>query len=229
MKNNTLNFVTVCTEAYPVDYARKLHTRIKQISEIQFKHYCITDRPEQVFDWAEPLPQFVEAYGWWNKVNLFSPQMPKGDVLYMDLDIVVLKNFDDEIKCMLSNTATMSCVSDAITWMGERFSSSLMLFKEKSQVGIFEKFANETTNLKDRPGGDQVWIGPQLSNIYFIDDEFPNLKKNLKFHIASIDGNKLTLPLEINDDIKLIDCSGKPKPHELGFIPYIKNNWHNID
>jgi len=223
-----LNFVTVCTDSYPIEYARKLHTRVSSISKFKFNHYCITDRPDEVAEWATPIEPFVKASGWWNKVNLFSPQMPSGDILYMDLDIVILKNFDVEIEFMRSDSAPISCVSDAITWMGERFSSSLMLIKEYCHTNIFQQFENNFQNLVNRPGGDQVWIGPQLSNVYYIDDDYPNFKKNLKFHLANIEDNKLSLPLHIDENIKLIDCTGRPKPHELIALPYIKHNWHDI-
>ena len=32
----------------------------------------------------------------------------------------------------------------------------------------------------------------------------------------------------IDKSIKLIDFGGKPKPHELEKLPYIKNNWHLV-
>ena len=32
----------------------------------------------------------------------------------------------------------------------------------------------------------------------------------------------------INDKIKLIDCGGWPKPHEINNIPYIVENWQKI-
>jgi hypothetical protein len=75
-------------------------------------------------------------------------------------------------------------------------------------------------------GGDQVWTGPRLDSVYYIDDDYPNLKKNLKFHLAKKIGNKLELPTHIECEIKLVDCGGRPKPHELEALPYVKENWH---
>ena len=45
--------------------------------------------------------------------------------------------------------------------------------------------------------------------------------------IAKNDSN-ITLPLTISSDIKMIDCGGRPKPHELQALSYIKQNWHDV-
>ena len=54
-------------------------------------------------------------------------------VLYMDLDIIIAKNFDEEIATVISGGKDVNCVSDAIGWMGEKFSSSLMILKSYSR------------------------------------------------------------------------------------------------
>ena len=37
-----------------------------------------------------------------------------------------------------------------------------------------------------------------------------------------------SLPTELPESIKLVDCGGKPKPHQLNMLPYIKQNWHDV-
>ena len=51
----------------------------------------------------------------WNKVNLFSEDMPPGYILYMDLDIVIINNFDDEILAVLDAGHEMNCVQTPLT------------------------------------------------------------------------------------------------------------------
>jgi len=223
-----LNLVTVCVDAYPMIYAMKLHRRFQNVSNLKVAHWCITDRPDELPDFIQPIEPFKKSKGWWNKINLYSPKMPEGDILYMDLDIVILKNFDQEIIKMTEHAADMCCVSDAIGWMGEKFSSSLMCFKSGANAGIFKRFEKEEAMINNLAGGDQVWTGPLLQSIYYIDETFPNLKKNLKFHLAKNINNELCLPISVCDQIKLIDCGGQPKPHQLEGLPYIKNNWHLV-
>ena len=223
-----VNFVTVCTDNYPMYYAEKITNRFKDLTKLNLNYYCITDRPEAVNGWAEPIAPFKKSKGWWNKINLFGPNMPNGWILYMDVDIVITKNFDEEIMTVISGGKDINCVSDAIEWKGEKFSSSLMILKSGSRSEVFAKFVEDEHLLFEREGGDQVWAGPLLGDINFIDETFPNLKKNLKFQLGQIQGGSLNLPRVLPSEIKLIDCSGDPKPHQLGAIHYVKENWHNV-
>ena len=45
----------------------------------------------------------------------------------MDLDIVIQDTFDNEIEWVIQQEPSIACVSDAINWMGEKFSSSFMI------------------------------------------------------------------------------------------------------
>ena len=223
-----INFVSVCTYEFPMIYVDKLHRQFNNKSELEVVHWCITDRPSELPEFVKSITPFKKSKGWWNKLNLFSPQMPNGQILYMDLDIVILNNFDDEIVEMINADESMSCVSDAIHWMGEKFSSSMMCFESGAHEHIYSNFIKNESYINNLEGGDQVWVGPQLQTVSFIDDKFPNLKKNLKFHLSKIENGRIEAPLEINPDVKLVDCTGRPKPHELEVLPYIRNNWHLV-
>lgn len=223
-----LNFVSVCVDAYPMIYAEKLHSRVDKLSNLDMQHYCITDRPRELPSGIIPIQPFVKSKGWWNKLNLFSTQMPQGNILYLDLDIVVLENFDEEILYMLSRDEQICCVSDAINWMGSKFSSSLMCFKAGALSEIFKNFYENESEINETPGGDQVWTAPQLSSVFYVDEKFPNLKKNFKFQLCELHEGKLKVPLKLSEKIKMIDCGGYPKPHQLATLPYINQNWHQI-
>lgn len=224
-----INLVTVCTDDYPMVYPVKLHRQFQRLTRLSVSHYCITDRPSELSNNIMPITPFIKSEGWWNKINLYSSQMPKGIILYMDLDIVILQNFDAEIIAMSECGYSISCVSDAISWKGEKFSSSLMCFKSGEHNEIFERFEKFESAIVGREGGDQVWTGPQIESIYYADDHYPNLKKNLKFDLArKTPENELILPQTIDSRVKLVDCGGRPKPHELQMIPYINENWHLV-
>ena len=226
--SSKLNLITVCTQNYPMHYAEKLIRRFQTLTNLTVESYCITDRPNEVTDWAMPIVPPRLSEGWWNKLNIFSPSMPDGWLLYLDLDIVILQNFDEEITCTLKQGENINCVSDAINWMGVRFSSSFMLLRSGVRPDIYDDFIKNEKALVNKPGGDQVWIGPKLDKVHYIDDSFPNLKKNLKFDLATKNKNEMNFPKVVDDRIKLIDCGGQPKPHQLARLLYIKNNWHDV-
>jgi hypothetical protein len=178
------------------------------------------------------LPQKLPARGWWNKVLLFDPELPPGINVYVDLDTVIIQNFDEEIAFAIQKVeegAEMCCVSDAISWLGCKFSSSLMIFRTGAAAGIWEEFQSSWEKIERRPGGDQVWMAPMLKRICYLDESYPNLKKNLKFQLAKkTEDGRFILPSELPDVVKLVSCSGRPKPHELAALPYVKAFWHDI-
>ena len=223
-----INFITVCTDNYPMTYAQKLHKQFNKLTKLKIHHYCITDRPDELPKFVTAIKPYKKSNGWWNKINLFNPEIPKGNVLYLDLDVVILNNFDEEIQFMQKREELMCCVSDAIEWMGVKFSSSLMFFKSGVHPKIFENFVKNESLINNREGGDQVWIGPQLSSVCYVDEHYPNLKKSFKFHLAKRNSKKYEVPMIINDKIKLIDFGGKLKPHQFDKLPYIKKNWHLV-
>jgi len=53
-------------------------------------------------------------------------------------------------------------------------------------------------------------------------------KKNLKFDLATKVMEQYRFPEYIPHTIKIVDCGGRPKPHELEHLKYIKENWHDI-
>lgn len=71
--------------------------------------------------------------------------------------------------------------------------------------------------------GDQVWSGIRLNSLAYIDNKFPNLKKNLKVHLSELSDVKIEMPLENCDIVKLADCGGGLKLHLLEILPYIEN------
>lgn len=207
-------------------YAQILIERMKATTKLDFDYFCYTDRPAGVASWATPLPLEIKSVGWWNKVNIFGKLAPPGPTLYMDIDIVIANNFDNEILWSLDHLDKICCVSDAINWKNQRFNSSLMCFRPESTDWILKRFQSEYDDAINTEGGDQIWLGPLLKNVCYLDEKFPLLKRNLKFHIGEIQGTNISLPTSIDPRIKLIDCSGRPKPHELAELKYIYNNWH---
>jgi len=57
-----------------------------------------------------------------------------------------------------------------------------------------------------------------------------DLVRTHEFDLAvKSDGLNLSLPKKIAQKIKLIDCGGNPKPHQLTMVPYVFNNWHQVN
>jgi hypothetical protein len=222
---DNFSFITACVDKYPMEYANKSASMLKRNCKIPFKSYCITERPHELIGDILPIKPERIVKGWWNKVLSFSPKMPEGWILVMDIDLIIINDLTEVIDYAMKNTAQIAAYSDAIHWMNCKFSSSFMLFRSGDLAPIFNNFMNDYETLENRPGGDQVWIEPQLDSILYLDEKFPNLKKSLKFDLATMSENKIHLPMNISSDVKIIDFHGNPKPHQLKMWPIVENNW----
>ena len=228
-----LNLITVCTDTYPIEYATKITRRFKQLSDLDVTSYCITDRPLQLTRETEPIEPFVKAEGWWNKMLMYSPEMPKGWNLYLDLDMILLKNFDAEILHSIENGYRVSCVKDPIAWHNNLYNSSFVIFKTGQLTEIYDKWLPDRKRLREFEGGDQVWTGQLFKELgiqpYYMDNKYPSLKKSLKYGVAeNVTEKGMQVPTQQPKRLKILDCNGRPKPHEMGSISWIKKNWHDI-
>ena len=84
---------------YPVEYAQNLYNMVKRHLTIQHKFYIFTDnvRLKSIIKGDVIVKQFPlhDMNGWWNKMQLFNPDTGLTGVnLYMDLDVVIMKNID---------------------------------------------------------------------------------------------------------------------------------------
>jgi hypothetical protein len=178
-------------------YAERLVRQFCKLSKLDVTPYCLTDRPEQLADFITPITPKERVSGWWNKVLLFDPELPTGWNLYLDIDIVILENFDQEILDAISSNRQIACVSDPIEWMGSKFNSSLMVFKTGVLSAIYEEFMKTHQSLANREGGDQVWMGPKFENIRYLDETYPNMKQNFKFQFTNASAKEAIIGFEV--------------------------------
>jgi hypothetical protein len=227
--------LTVCTDTYPMIYARKLITRFRELSDYDVAAYCVTDRPDEISDIATVIePPFGPGKGWWNKLVAYKNEIPENYIVYLDIDTVLIKNFDNEIGesiRKLNNNWSVACVSDAINWKNNMYSSSMMVLKHDAMEDVFDTFQEHPQY--DYDGGDQVYTGHLIKKlgkkVFYIDHVYPSVKLNLKFHLGQKIFNEWKFPSYLPPDCKIVDCGGRPKPHELEHLSYIKENWHDVE
>ena len=83
---------------YPLKYVNILYNMVERNLAKPFNFYCLTDNRGQEFDKNIKLidvPQPV-MNNWWNKMHLYNPELNiEGNILYLDLDVVILNRLDD--------------------------------------------------------------------------------------------------------------------------------------
>ena len=224
--NTEINFITTCGGNYDMIYANKAHKMLSRNLKIPFKSYCITERPSELIPEITPIAPLIDRVkGWWNKIFTFSNEMPNGYILVLDIDLLIINDLTQEISYAIENLKEIACYSDAIGWEGSKFSSSMMLFKSGTLNHIYQNFLENYPAIEGFKGGDQVWTYPQLKEILYLDEIYPNFKKSLKFQLGTIVNGSLTIPQEVNNEIKIIDCHGRPKPHEITNWEVVKKHW----
>ena len=59
-----INFITVCTDHYPMVYAQKIHKQFQRLTKLSIHHYCITDRPNELPEFITPIEPYKKPNGW---------------------------------------------------------------------------------------------------------------------------------------------------------------------
>jgi hypothetical protein len=220
-----LNLVITCGGPYDMGYANKAVNMFRRNCKIDFKPWCITERPGELHSAITPIKPSLEVTGWWNKVLAFGPNMPDGWIVVIDVDLVIVNDITAIIEYAMKNTKQVAAYSDAMHWMDCKFSSSLMVFKSGSLNHIYENFKAQWPSIKDFPGGDQVWTYPQLDDVLFLDEVFPEFKRSFKVNLVQREGTGFMLPNRLPGHVKIIDFHGEPKPHQMKQWAIVSEHW----
>ncbi len=140
-----------------------------------------------------------ELPGWWAKIGLFQPGLFTGRVLYLDLDVTVLKS----LKPLVDFPAPFAALRDP---KGDRLNSSVMVWDAGAADHIYENFKPE---VMDRLNGDQQWITEQMPAAWTFPDGWC---LSFKHHCRHL--------LRPPRAAKVVYFHGKPRPWELG-----KEHW----
>lgn len=222
-------------EYYSPEYPIRLAAALRRNSSIK-KIYCLCDRaglqflPDDI-EGVEIKPEFVGRMGWWGKTMLFDTDLiPSGQrIVYCDLDNIVVKKMTMiEGCCRLKNEYEIVACEDAIHWLGERFSSTFMCFDSSPVLKalIADRFLADVKkygvrNFEGRRGGDQVWLGPLISDrLRFVEDISGGRHlNNYKFDLSKKGPTAAT---------EIVAFSGHPKPeHVVDKHDWVREHWRD--
>jgi hypothetical protein len=177
--------------------------------------FCITD--DEVPDGVVRILPMHEWGTWWQKMNLFDPEiMPHGPTLYLDLDVVLTGSLEPLLRSIAYEPLVMV----------ENFSpnkahcahnSSVMLFDvtEPAIIGMFREFVRSDNRAMEKLHGDQCAIWRLLR------DSIANFERryvvSYKYHCRG-----KGLP----HDARVVVFHGKPDPHEVPDA-WVRHYWGN--
>jgi len=146
---------------YSRKYVNNLYKGVKANIKIPYTFNCFTDNPSGLDSGiiTYPLPAGIPY--WWNKLYLFSKDMPlKGRMFYIDLDTVIT----GDISKIASTDEPFVLLQDV--YHKEGWGSGLMAWDtDKVDVShLWENYYPRAQSIHEKywPHGDQVWIQQHL-------------------------------------------------------------------
>ena len=246
-------FLCVCTGTkYGTMYVEKLYNMVKRHStDVTF--YVITDSRK---DWHSDINQIIVSPlypTWWNKVHMFRDDLGiEGRVVFMDLDIVIIRNIDhlwefegdafviiqDFNRCRIPNYHVRN--------------SSVMKFNAGQEAHVYNNFKDNHAQIMKKFRGDQDYMtslyrnGPIWPREWIMSykweigleqgekknsphDKFVKERFTKETVVEIRNGQKTTVEkikkYHLPDDCAVMVFHGKPNPAEIKHDPLVIENW----
>lgn len=148
-------------DKYSTRYVNNLYEGVKNNLKLPHQFHCFTDNSSGFAPGIKvhPLPAGIPY--WWNKLYLFSKEMPiKGRIFYLDLDTVIVGDLSQIVQC----DKPFVMLQDVYHKLG-RGSGLMSWNNEKADYSyLWENFYPNAEKIHKSywPHGDQVWIQQKL-------------------------------------------------------------------
>ena len=226
------NFVCVCYgDKYPVEYVQKLYNMVKRNLTKEFKFTVFTDHVKMHKMVSEEInvvkfPLF-DLEGWWNKMQLFHPDVDLPDTtLYMDLDVVITSSIDCFFEHEPGNHFMGMNDFNPVTGL---WNSSIMRFQHKPVSNhMWENFVKGRSEFLKRYPGDQNLIShlikdnPGKLSVSSFPDSWTQSYKWYDRKGRRYSAQDWTF--EHNGESLVTVFHGQPNPHESD-KKWVKNAW----
>ena len=203
----------------PWSYLRNLYNMVERNLTVPYRFVCFTDstvlHKQREFRGKDiEFRQFKrhDFEGWFNKLQLFSPDSKlEGDTLYMDLDVVIMKNIDE--LATIGESKNFVGMNDFNPSSG-LFNSSIMRFNNQYHSIIWKEYLKRKTEFNNAHGDQDIIsaiIKSHEDTIAFPDSWTQSYKwlnrKGERYHI-----DKMTY--EQDPNAKVCVFHGNPNPDE---------------
>lgn len=166
LQNNRTIICLKWGEKYPAHYVNVLYSMCQRRSTLPFDFVCLTENPKGLNQniKIKPLPR-VNLQGWWYKPYVFSQDLElKGDVLFLDLDVVVFENID---KLWSYNPGGFTIIRDFTRHMNpawQKFNSSVFRFTAENYHWLWDHFVKNYRTIVPKNHGDQDYLYTMLKD-----------------------------------------------------------------
>lgn len=200
---------------YGQDYVTRLYSAVRRNISGPLRFICFTDDPELTGEFeVAPLPaiNIPEHVAWtpWRKLSVWRPGLAamEGDILFLDLDLVVTGSLDD----FFAFEPGEFCVIDNWTQPRQNIgNTSVFKFPADRYGRIFEQFHENPDAVLQRHGIEQQYISAEIPEQKFWPAEWCASFKHTLLPKFPFNWVK-TPPLPAETRIAVF--TGHPDPHE---------------
>lgn len=219
---------------YSSEYVNKLYNMISRNISLSYEFVCLTDDVSGLNPNIKTLPLPKNLTGWWCKPYMFSKDLPlHGNILYLDLDVVIASNIDKLFTYNPSAWCTVRDFTRAMRPKWDRYNSSIIRFRHGQLSHVWETFEQNPNYYIRKFFGDQDLlydITKGTASLYpdsWILSWKWEVRKNKEFKPGGIKGNKQFKTIE--DVAPRPECCvtvfhGDPNPHNCQ-DPWVVDNW----
>ena len=207
---------------YGSEYVNRLYAGVKRNSTVKFKFWCFTDDKKGIFPeiTTVPLKHANKLDSWWNKLNLFSNEIPipKGEwIFYIDLDTLIVDNIDSLLEVRYPRLVVLRDFFQGIAKSANKIGSGLMAWEHGKYENVWTDFIKSPEKHVEAAGtyGDQWWIEQKVKHVTLWQDFFPDQVVSFKVHCRK----------GIPKKAKIICYHGKPSIPESASQLNEVNKW----
>lgn len=221
---------------YNWQYVERLYNMLSRVFPQGIRMHVYTEHDRSVpphmikhilTDWGVSGPK----KSWWYKMQLFNPKHFTGDILYLDLDVVIVRELDFIHQLPTDYFWTIRDFRYLQNTRTSAMNSSMMWFNVSKFSWIWDKFNRTDVNtvMKSYPG-DQDYLGAVLDinqRRFFEDRFFESYRWQCLdggFDFARRKHRNPERGVTIAPDTAVVVFHGHPKPHEVQ-DPLIKSLW----
>ncbi len=200
------------------EYVNRLYKMVEKNLTIPHRFVCFTDKPEGIDEGVEirPLPELNDEglpEKAWKKLGLFTDKLAdlEGQALFLDLDIVVLRNIDEffEVPGEFVIIKDWDFEDDIIG------NSSVFRFEVKKYPDIIENFYKEGKDIRKRYKNEQAFLSYQMKDkgilSYWDRNWCISFKRNC---LRTFPLNYFQVPKEPDENCKILVFHGRPNPDQ---------------
>lgn len=205
-------------DTYNYRYVNALARNIREKTTIPFNLAVLTDDPTGIDTSLvnEIIPLKHNFKGWWSKIELFRPDIFHGQVIYFDLDTVIVDNIDD----ILLYRTHFAGIRDLYhhTFM----QSGVMSWDASSNTHLYTNFVPRALHAMTHFSleGDAKWIRDNTPHYSYLSDIFPDRIVSFKAHCLCPHTGMVSIPPKSS----IVCFHGKPRPHTIR-SPEITKHW----